>query len=270
MDEVDVRIGLEKISPGALAGMRLARDEEHLAPLAPSNPLGGVDQSVQSAVASHNTSRRANGQTTRQGQRGSATGSSKRFPSHFDGLDGIGQALQGQLPEGPVFMTTAPSGGQSHPRCRQDMSPVAHGAQARCFNDRIPKAIVVLSGYFPTAEAHAQAHGMFSAGYDIGEIPDEEPTGCSRHRLSRSTPCCIATAQARAADAEANITMSSSPKFFTSLPPASATAWRRIDKCPRRTSSAASGDNCCDNSVDPTTSVKRIVALSMAKRHLPA
>ena len=59
-------------------------------------------------------------------------------------------------------MTTASSGGQSHPTRRQDLSALANGAQARCFNNRVPEAIVVVSGHFPTAEAHPQAHGMFS------------------------------------------------------------------------------------------------------------
>ena len=115
-----------------------------------------------SAVASNDASGGAHGQTTGQGHRGSVIGSSKRFPCHLDGLDGIGQAFQGQLPEGPVFMTTAPSGGQSHPHRRQDLSALAYGTQACCFNDRVPEAIVVLSGHFPTAEAHPQAHGVFS------------------------------------------------------------------------------------------------------------
>ena len=53
-----------------------------------------------------------------------------------------------------------------------------------------------------------------------------------RPRLSRSTPCCMATAQARAAEAEANTTISPSPRFLTSVPPASATAWRRTRSGP--------------------------------------
>ena len=60
-------------------------------------------------------------------------------------------------------MTTAPSGGQSHPHSRQNLSAFAQGAQARCFNDRVPKAIAVLSGYLPTAKTHPQAHGSRSA-----------------------------------------------------------------------------------------------------------
>jgi len=79
----------------------------------------------------------------------------------------------------------------------------------------------------------------------------------------------MATAQARAADAEPKTTMSPSPRFLTSVPPDSAMAWRRIEKCPRRTSSEASADRRCDSSVEPTTSVKRIVALSVLKKSPP-
>ena len=53
-----------------LAQTSLARDEEHLAPLAPSNPLGGVGHGLHLGVASHNTSGGAHGKTTGQGHRG--------------------------------------------------------------------------------------------------------------------------------------------------------------------------------------------------------
>jgi hypothetical protein len=65
----------------------------------------------------------------------------------------------------------------------------------------------------------------------------------------------MATAHDIADDAVANTTMSPSPRFFTSVPPASATAWRRIEKWPRRTASAASGDNPAANAVEPAMSV---------------
>jgi len=64
--------------------------------------------------------------------------------------------------------------------------------------------------------------------------------------------------------------MRPSPRFFTSMPPASAIAWRRIEKCSRRSSSAASGAKADANAVDPTMSVNRIVAPSVLKKHPPA
>ena len=72
----------------------------------------------------------------------------------------------------------------------------------------------------------------------------------------------MATAQARAADAEEKTTISPSPRFFTSVPPASAMAWRRIEKWPRRTSSAILGQPL-DSSVEPTMSVNRIATFSV-------
>ena len=80
----------------------------------------------------------------------------------------------------------------------------------------------------------------------------------------------MATAQAMAAEADAKTTMSPSPRFFTSVPPDSARAWRRIEKCPRRTSSAASGARRCDSSVEPTTSVNRTATFSIDKTDSPA
>src|SRR5664280_907852 len=79
----------------------------------------------------------------------------------------------------------------------------------------------------------------------------------------------MATAQARAADAEPKTTMSPSPRFFTSVPPDSAMAWRRIEKWPRRSSSAVSGDRRCDSSVEPTMSVKRIATFSVVIGAVP-
>ena len=65
-------------------------------------------------------------------------------------------------------------------------------------------------------------------------------------------------------------TMTPSPRFLTSVPPASAMAWRRIEKCSRRSSSAASGSKAEANAVDPTMSVNRIVTLSVLKNQPPA
>ena len=80
------------------------------------------------------------------------------------------------------------------------------------FYDRVPEVVVVLSGDFSTTETHPQAHGVLRA------------------RLSRSAPCCMATAHPNAADAELKTTMSPSPGFFTSVPPDSAIACRRVEK----------------------------------------
>ena len=51
--------------------------------------------------------------------------------------------------------------------------------------------------------------------------------GWGTDRLDRSTPCCIATAQDKAAEAEVKATISPSPRCFTSVPPDSAMDWRR-------------------------------------------
>ena len=47
------------------------------------------------------------------------------------------------------------------------------------------------------------------------------------------------------------------------MPPDSAMAWRRIEKCSRRTSSATSAESRCDRSVDPTMSVNRMATFSV-------
>ena len=74
----------------------------------------------------------------------------------------------------------------------------------------------------------------------------------------------MATAHDRAAEAIGNTTMSPSPRFFTSVPPEAAMAWRSAEKCVRRSSSPASGVSAEASSVEPTRSVKSTVTFSVA------
>ena len=167
--------------------------------------------------------RRARGQTTGQRSRGPAVGSSKRLPDHFNGFDRVGHALQGQLAERPACRDGCAARPSIAPTRVARTCPPSHRAhEAGRFDDRVAEVVVVFSADLPAAQA------------------DPQTDACSRSRLSRSTPCCMATAQARAADAEPKTTMSPSPRFFTSVPPASAMAWRRMEKWFRRTSSATS------------------------------
>ena len=78
----------------------------------------------------------------------------------------------------------------------------------------------------------------------------------------------MATEQASAAEAEAKIAMIPSPNPLTSWPPVAATACRKTEKYPRRTSSASSGGMASDSSVDPTTSEKRTAKFSVVTQHL--
>ena len=73
----------------------------------------------------------------------------------------------------------------------------------------------------------------------------------------------MATVHPIAADADPKTTMNPSPRFLTSAPPASVMAWRRIEKWPRRTSSAA-WDRRWDSSVEPTMSVKSTATFSVS------
>jgi hypothetical protein len=79
----------------------------------------------------------------------------------------------------------------------------------------------------------------------------------------------MATAQESALEGEVNATMSPSPKFFTSIPFASAMAWRRMEKCPRRSSSASSGDKLDASLVEPTMSVNSTVTFSVVTGMAP-
>ena len=208
-----------------LAETGLARHQEHLPALTRGDPLERIQRRPPArrrgptTPTAGRTARRAGSGTT-----GPRLVDAERLPQHLDRLDRIGQALQGERAERPAVVAAAAPGRQPDDVGRQHLPARTAGAQPRRLDDRLTEVVVVLAGSPRRRSA-----------------PTRNPTGCSRRRLSRSMPCCIATAHDNAADADRNTTISPSPRFFTSVPPASTTAWRNIAKCPRRSSSAASG-----------------------------
>ena len=228
--EQHARIAVER-GPGrfgderGLAETGLTRDEEHLAAFAPGDTLERMRHRRQLGFAAHDTrggAHRPDGQATgRRGPVSSAPRGSQRTSTVGTG-------------SGRPFNVSAPTGLHSwrlrrpainRTRSAARICPLSQRrAQSRRFDHRIAEVVVVLARR-PRPRSARRA----------------SPPTCSRPRLSRSMPCCMATAQDNAADDEANTTMSPSPRFFTSVPPASATACRKIAKCRRRSSSAASG-----------------------------
>ena len=85
----------------------------------------------------------------------------------------------------------------------------------------------------------------------------------SASRGRAASRCCIAIAHDSAAAGPSNATIRPSPRFFTSRPPDSATAFRNDEKCSRRNSSACSSPTRDSNSVEPTRSVNRTVIIAV-------
>ena len=79
--------------------------------------------------------------------------------------------------------------------------------------------------------------------------------------LCRSIACCIPTAHASARLKLVNATMSPSPRFFTSVPPAASIAPRNRPKCVWRSSPRPQDPDVDDSSVDPTRSVNNTVTV---------
>ncbi|HEY8518331.1 MAG TPA: hypothetical protein VIS07_22690 [Candidatus Binatia bacterium] len=88
-----------------------------------------------------------------------------------------------------------------------------------------------------------------------------ESDGPELRRLCASTACCMATAALTASAAPEKVAMMPSPVFFTTVPWWAATASVSRRSCVRRSSSAAASPICVRTAVDPTRSVKRIVAV---------
>ena len=80
-------------------------------------------------------------------------------------------------------MPAASARHQPHDVGGQDLAALTPGAQTGRLDDRVAEVVVVLVGDLTAAQPDPQAHRS------------------SRARLSRSTPCCIATAHDNAADA---------------------------------------------------------------------
>ena len=203
------RLGHER----GLAQTGLARDEEHLAPLARGDALGGVGHGLHLGFASDHTHGGAHGQTA--GQR---DGRSRCRPRR-----GVPTAPRRSRPGRAVPSGSVPRGSGTRDGCADRPWPAPRrrpgSARSRRWHTAGPPRR-------PGPRSSRRPLWLTSPPLS----PTRRPTECSRLRLSRSTPCCMATAQARAAEAEAKTTMSPSPRFFTSVPPASAMAWRRIEK----------------------------------------
>ena len=213
--------------------------------------LGGVGHRLHLGFASDHTHGRAHGQTTGQRDGRPGVGPSEGLPQHLDGLDRVGQSLQGQFPERAALVTIAPTGHRPHHVGGQDLPALAGGTQPGRLDDRVPEVVVVLSGDLPAAQAHPQTHRVLP----VAVVPFDA--------------LLHGHGAARAAEAEPKTTMSPSPRFFTSVPPGLGDGLAQDREVLPADLVGGLGDRGCDNSVDPTTSVNRIVALSVVKNHLP-
>ena len=95
---------------GGLAQTGLARDQEDLAAPAGRHPLEGLGDRRHLSLPAHHSDRGAHGQAGWERDGGCASVASEALPDHLDGLNRIGQAFEGQLPERPAFVAIAPAG----------------------------------------------------------------------------------------------------------------------------------------------------------------
>ena len=127
---------------------------------------------------------------------------SERLPADLECLDRLGQALQLELPERRKGMRSCagrpwPARGRRPGSGR--LRPGRTGGPPRSPGRRSSRPP-------PWSPRRHSA-------------PRAAPEGRSAPALSRSTACCMATAQDRAAEAAGNTTISPSPRFLTSVPP---------------------------------------------------
>ena len=146
-------------------------------------------------------------------------------------------------------MTAATTGHGPHHVGRQNLPALALGAESGRLDDRVPEVVLVLFADLAAAQPYSQTDRVLpTTVVALQPLLHSDSAGQgSRGRGERHHQAIS--------------------RFFTSVPPASAMAWRRTEKCPRRTSSADSGDSRCDSAVEPTTSVNRIATFSVVKSH---
>ena len=199
---------------GGLAETRLSRDQEDFPSLALRNAFGCVGHRLHFRLTAHHSHTGADSQAARERDGCPGVDFSQGLPDDLDGLDGIGQTFQFQLTEGTALVTaSASSHGPDHVG-GQDLSALAHWAHRRAAS---------------TTGSPKKSSSSRLTSPPLS--PTRSPTVCSLPRLSRSTPCCMATPQSKAADADGKTAIIPSPRFLTSAPPVSVMAWRRIEKC---------------------------------------
>ena len=168
----------------------------------------------------------------------------ERFPLHCKGRDGLGQSLERQLAERGERVAAATAGQHADDVGDDDLSAGRDGAEPRGLDHG--RTIASPSSRVASPE----------------EMPMRICTGSRpAPRPAPLVACCMATAQAMALAALSKRSIRPSPVVFTSLPLCFAigaaqrgevrVAQRLVGSCPRRLAS----------SVEPTRSVKRIVAV---------
>ena len=88
---------------------------------------------------------------------------------------GSGRPFNASWPDRDALVTAAPTRHQPHHVRRQDLAALTRRAQPSGLDHRVAEVVVVLAGDLAAAQARPAS-----------------PTECSRARLSRSMPCCIA------------------------------------------------------------------------------
>ena len=143
-----------------LAQTGLTADEDDLATFVVGDPLEGIGEEGGLDVAPDHADRRPDGQARLEGHARASPGIDERLPQHLDGLDGIGEALQGHGPDGPAGVPVPPSRHQGHDGGGQDLPTLADVAESGRLDDRIPVVVTFLDRDLAATQPDAQAHGV--------------------------------------------------------------------------------------------------------------
>ena len=131
---------------GGLAQTGLARDQEHLAPFARRDALGGVGHRLQSRTPGPPPHTGAHSQTAGSGTAPRIAAPPRGSQSTSTVSTGSGRPFRVQLSEGAALVTVAASSHGRHHVGGQDLPALADRTQPGRLDDRVPEVVVVLSG----------------------------------------------------------------------------------------------------------------------------
>ena len=118
--------------------------------------LNALRTTVSSVLASDDTDRRPHRQACRQRHDRPDVVDAERLPEHLDGLDRIGQPLQGERAERPAVVAAAAPGRQPDDVGRQHLPVHTPVAQPRRLDDRLTEVVVVLVAHLAGAQTDPQ------------------------------------------------------------------------------------------------------------------
>jgi hypothetical protein len=138
------------------------RDQQHLPAFTDGDPLERIQHRRQLGVSAHHTDRGANGQPPGQRHDRPRLILAERLPLHLDGLDGLGQTLQGESAQRTVSVPASATSRQPHDVGRQHLPARAVRTQPRRLDDRFAEIVADFAGHLTRAHTNPQAHRVLT------------------------------------------------------------------------------------------------------------